>query len=112
MLGLGEMAMQRLLVETEIPGVLVMLAFTFATIRTGFAPRHVADPDPNRLLLALAAILLAPFAALRIGPTTSDSPAAPFAWGSTASGAYWSDQKPTGRLAVLPARTRNTLALV
>jgi len=107
----GESELTFLLVETGIPGLAVMLAFTLATLRVGFRLRRVADPELQRLLMALTAVLIALFAAWWIGAVTSDSPGAPFIWGGAGCLAYWYGEMRAGRLALRPARIRNALAL-
>jgi O-antigen ligase len=100
----GETEITFLLVETGIPGLLVMLAFVIATIRAGLALSRVADQGLQRCLMALTAVLISLLAAWLIGPVTADSPTAPILWLIGGCLAYWYGELRAGRL-----RTRSRL---
>jgi hypothetical protein len=96
----GETEFTFLLVETGIPGVLVMLAFTIATIKAGLTLRRLANTRLQRCLMALTAVLISLLAAWLIGAVTSDSPASPFIWLSAGCLAYWYGEVRAGRVPV------------
>jgi hypothetical protein len=106
----GESEFTFLLVETGIPGLLVMLAFTIATIRAGLALRRLADPGLQRCLMALTAVLISLFVAWFIAPMTADSPTSPFIWVSAGCLGYWYGELRAGRLPVRPRRVHASLA--
>jgi hypothetical protein len=106
----GESEVTFLLVETGIPGLLVMLGFAVATIRAGFALRRVVDPALQRSLMAMTAVLVSLLAAWLIGPMTSDSPSSPFMWLAGGCLAYWYEELRAGRLRLRPRRVRAVLA--
>jgi hypothetical protein len=99
----GETEFTFLLVETGIPGLVIMLAFVMATIRGGLALRLVADPALQRCLMALTAVLISLFVAWGIEAVSSDSPTAPFLWLTGGCLAYWYGEIRAGRL---PSRSR------
>jgi hypothetical protein len=107
----GESEITFLLVETGIPGLLVMLAFTIATIKAGLALRRVAHPALQRCLMALTAVLISLLAAWLIGPVTADSPSSPFIWLSGGCLAYWYGELRAGHLRVRPRLVGRALAL-
>lgn len=105
----GEGETTFLLVELGIPGLLVMLAFTIATVRIGLRLHRVVDPVIQRSLMALTAVLIGLFASWVVGPTTGNSPTAPFIWLSSGCLIYWYCQVRLGRLAVRGRRLRASL---
>lgn len=107
----GESEFTFLLIETGIPGLVVMLAFTLATIWAGISLRRIADPKLQRSLMAMTAVLIALFATWWIGAITSDSPGAPFIWMGAGCIAFWYGELRHGRLSLRPARVRKALAL-
>jgi hypothetical protein len=107
----GESEITFLLVETGIPGLLVMLAFTIATIRSGLALRRVADPRLQGCFMALTAILISLLAAWLFGPVTADSPTAPFIWLTGGCLAYWSGEARAGRLQMRARTVARALSL-
>jgi hypothetical protein len=107
----GETEFTFLLVETGIPGLVVMLAFTIATIRAGLALRRVAEPGLQRCLMALTAVLISLLSAWIIAAMTADSPTSPFIWLSAGCLGYWYHELRGGRLPVRPRRLRASLAL-
>jgi len=107
----GESQFNFLLVEVGIPGLIVMVAFTIATIRAGLALRRLAAPGLQRCLMALLAVLISLLAAWLIGPVTADSPTAPFIWLSAGCLAYWYGEMRAGRLRTRRRRVHESLAL-
>jgi hypothetical protein len=103
----GENEINFLLVETGIPGLLVMIAFTLVVIRAGLALRRVRDPELQRSLMALTAVLIALLVIWFDAPVTADSPSAPFIWMSAGCLAYWYAELRSGRL---PTRARRIQA--
>jgi hypothetical protein len=106
----GESEFTFLLVETGIPGLLVMLAFVLAIIKTGLGLRRIADPRLQRYLMALTAVVIALFAAWAFTPATSDSPTSPFLWLSAGCLAYWYAEMRAGRIRVRRRLVSNALA--
>jgi len=106
----GESEVTFLLVETGIPGLVVMLVFTLAIIRAGLALRRVADPRLQRYLMALTAVLVSLLAAWFIGPVTSDSPSAPFIWLSAGCIAFWYGELRAARIRARPRLVGRALA--
>lgn len=105
----GESEPTFLLVETGIPGLLVMVAFTLAAIKAGLSLRRLVDPQLKRCLMALTAVLISLLAAWLIGPVTADSPTSPFIWLSAGCIAYWYGELRAGRLRTQPRRLRASL---
>jgi hypothetical protein len=99
-----------LLVETGIPGLAVMLAFTFASIKVGLTLRRVADPRIQRCLMAVTAVLISLVVAWFIGPVTANSPDAPFLWFGSGCLVYWYGELRAGRLPTRTRRLRASLA--
>jgi hypothetical protein len=106
----GESEFTFVLVETGIPGLLVILAFLLTAIRAGLALRRVAAPALQACLMALTAVLIAIAAAFFFTPATADSPTAPFLWLSGGCLAYWYGEMRAGRLTMRSRLVRNTLA--
>jgi hypothetical protein len=106
----GESELTFLLVETGIPGLIVMSVFTAVTIRAGLGLRRVSDPGLQRSLMALTAVLIAILAAWLFTPVTSDSPSAPLLWLSGGCLAYWYAELRTGNIPVRPRRVLRALA--
>jgi hypothetical protein len=106
----GETEFTFLLVETGIPGLLVMLAFMVAAIRAGLALRLVADPRLQRCLMALTAVLISLFVAWAIEAVTADSPTAPFLWLTGGCLAYWYREIRSGRVPLRSRFIRGALA--
>lgn len=107
----GESEITFLLVETGIPGLIVMVAFAIATLKAGLALRRVVDPELQRCLMALTAVLISLLAAWLIGPVTSESPTSPFIWLSGGCLGYWYGEMRAGRLRMRPRRVGRALAL-
>jgi hypothetical protein len=106
----GETEFTFLLVETGIPGLVVMLAFVLASIRCGLVLRRVADPRLQRCLMALTAVLLALLVAWLTEAVSADSPTAPFLWFTGGALAYWYGEFRAGRLPLRPQLIRGVLA--
>jgi hypothetical protein len=106
----GEDEMVFLLVETGIPGLLVMVAFTITVIGAGLRLRRMADPQLQRYLMALTAALISLLAVWFVGPVTSDSPTSPFIWLSAGCLAYWYGEFRAGRLQMRTRVARRALA--
>jgi hypothetical protein len=106
----GESEFSFLLVETGIPGLLVMLAFMIALIKLGVGLRRLADIRLQRYLMALTAVAIALFAAWAFTPVTSDSPTSPFLWLSAGCLAYWYAEMRAGRIRVRPRLVGGALA--
>jgi hypothetical protein len=98
----GETEFTFLIVETGIPGLLVMTAFFAAVLRTGFAMRRLADRKLQRLLMAMTAIMVALLGGWFVNAVTSDSPTAPMLWLGAGCLAYWYGQVGSGRLLLRP----------
>lgn len=98
-----------LLVETGIPGLLVMLTLTLAVIALGIRLRRVADILLQRSLMALTAVLIAIFATWIVGPPTPQPPLSPFFWLAAGALAYWYNRLRAGRLVERPNRLTNAL---
>lgn len=107
----GETEFTFLLVETGIPGLMVMLAFAIATIKGGLALRRVADPGLQRCLMALTAVLISLLAAWLIEAVTADSPGSPFIWLSAGCIAYWYGELRAGRIRLRPRLIRGAVAV-
>jgi hypothetical protein len=106
----GETEFNFLIVETGIPGLLVMLAFTMAVIRVGLVLRRVRDPELQRSLMALTAVFIALLVIWFDSPVTADSPTSPFIWLSAGCLVYWYQELRAGRVRVTPRTLLNTLA--
>jgi hypothetical protein len=106
----GESQLTFLLVETGIPGLLVMAAFALATIRAGLALRRLADPGLQRSISALVAVLIGLLGTWLIGPATADSPTSPFIWLSAGCLAYWYGELRAGRLRTRARKVATSLA--
>lgn len=100
-----------LLIETGIPGLLVMIAVFFTVLRAGIQLRRVADPQLQRYLMASVAVLFVLAISWFDTPVTADSPTAPFLWLTAGCIGYWYQQMRAGYLPMRPRRVRNTLAL-
>jgi hypothetical protein len=107
----GETEFNFLVVETGIPGLLVMLAFSIASLRTGIALRRTLDPELQRSLMALTAVLIALLVIWFDAPVTADSPSAPFIWLSAGCLVYWYHERLAGRVKTAPRRDQAALAL-
>jgi hypothetical protein len=107
----GEDELDFLLVETGVPGLIVMLAFTIATIRAGISVRRVADPNLQRCLMALTAVLISLLAQWFVGPVTADSPSSPFIWLSAGCLAYWCGEVRAGRVQARARLVSRALAM-
>lgn len=106
----GESEFTFLLVETGIPGLLVMVAFMLAVIRSGIALRRVAAPGVQRSLMALTAVMIAFLACWLFTPLTADSPGSPFLWLTAGCIGYWYGELRAGRLPTRARRIQETLA--
>ena len=106
----GENEINFLLVETGIPGLLVMCAFAFAIIKAGLRTRRLADPGLQRCLMALTAVLITLLVIWLDGPVTSASPSSPFIWLSGGCLAYWYGEVRAGRVSIRPRRLKTSLA--
>jgi hypothetical protein len=106
----GETEPNFLLVETGVPGLIAMLLFTLATIRIGLILRRVADPDLQRGLMALTAVLISLLVGWIIAPTTADSPSSPFIWLTAGCLAFWYAELRSGRLRLRSRRVLDRLA--
>jgi hypothetical protein len=106
----GETEFTFLLVETGIPGLVVMLAFVIATIRGGLAMRRVADPGLQRCLMALTAVLIGLFFTWAVEAATSLSPTAPLLWLAGGCLAYWYGELRAGSIPLRPRLIRDALA--
>lgn len=98
-----------LLVETGVPGILVMLTLTLAVIALGIQLWRIADTPLQRLLMALTAVLIALFVAWIARTVSANSPASPFFWLAAGALAYWYGELRSGRLAIRPRKVGNTL---
>jgi hypothetical protein len=79
-----------LVIETGLPGVLVLLTFhLWAVIRSIAAIRHQRDSELRLLLAGIAAPLVAMLVMWFGGPVTSSSPTGPFLWFAAGTMAYW-----------------------
>ncbi len=107
----GEDEVTFLLVETGIPGLIVMTLFTLAALRIGLKLRRVADPALQRRLMALTAVLVSLAVAWFIGPITSDSPGAPFLWMGAGTLGFWYREVQAGRVLLRPRRLQSRLRL-
>jgi hypothetical protein len=107
----GESEVTFLLVETGIPGLLVMIAIMVAIIKVGLGLRRVADPRLQRYLMALTAVVIALFLAWTFTPVSSDSPTAPFIWLSAGCLSYWYTEMRAGRIRMRPRPVGGALAL-
>jgi O-antigen ligase len=105
----GETEFTFLIVETGIPGLLVMLAFVAATLRAGFSLRLVKDPGLQRCLMALTAVLIALTAAWFTEAVSADSPTSPFLWLAGGCLAYWYGELRSGRVPVRRRLLRKAL---
>jgi hypothetical protein len=106
----GEDEFTFLLVETGIPGLLVLLAFALATARAGLALRRVADPALQRSLMTMTAVLLAFLPTWAIATVSADTPTSPYLWLAGGCLAFWYGELRTGRLELRPRRLRAALA--
>lgn len=106
----GETEFNFLLVETGIPGLLVMLVFTILTVRNGLTLRRVRDPGLQRCLVALTAVAATLFVIWFDSPVTASSPTSPFLWFSAGCLAYWSSELRSGRIPVRARRVQAALA--
>lgn len=106
----GETEVTFLLVETGIPGLLVMLTFSLAVVRAGLVLRRLADPTLQRSLMAITATVISISVAWIIVPVTAESPTSPFLWLSGGCLAYWYSEMRAGRLRSGPRRLRASLA--
>ena len=107
----GESEFTFLLIETGIPGLLVMLTFVLVTLRAAFALRRVADPGLQRSLMALTAVLISLLACWLFGAVTANSPGSPFMWLASGGLAYWYEQMRAGRVSMRSRRVSQALAL-
>jgi hypothetical protein len=98
-----------LLVETGIPGLLVMLGLTLTVVAIGVRLRVTADTNLQRLLMALVAVLVAIAVLWIAGITTASTPSAPIFWLAAGTLAYWYGELRAGRLK--PRRNRVGAAL-
>jgi hypothetical protein len=105
----GESEVTFLLLEAGVPGLLVMLTFTLAIIRAGLRLRRTADPNVQRPLMALTAVVIALLVAWVINLTTADSPTGPFIWVSAGCLAYWHRELRSGRVPVRVRRFQSSL---
>jgi O-antigen ligase len=106
----GETEFTFLLVETGIPGLVIMLAFVIATLRAGLALRLVVDPGLQRCLMGLTAVLILLFVSWTIEAVTSDSPTSPFLWLAGGCLAYWYDEARSGRISLRPGLMRRVVS--
>lgn len=107
----GEDEVTFLIVETGVPGLLVMILFTLAALRVGWRLRRVADPGLQKRLMVLTAVLISLAVAWFIGPITSDSPGAPFLWMGAGTLGYWYREVRAGRVPLRPRRFESRLRL-
>lgn len=107
----GENEFNFLLVETGIPGLLVMLALTLMLIRDGIWLRRVRDPELQWSLMVFTAVLIALAVTWFDAPVTADAPTSPFLWLSAGCLAYWYSELRAGRIPVRPRRAQAALAL-
>jgi hypothetical protein len=107
----GESEFTFLLVETGIPGLLVMLTFMVVIIKAGLGLRRAADPGLQRSLMALIAVVVTLCVAWVFTAVTADPPSAPFLWVSAGGLAYWYGEMWAGRLRVRPRLVGEALAL-
>lgn len=86
----GESEPTFLLIETGIPGLLVMLGFTFALFSLSVKRiRKIEDREARILLTAIAAPLFAIFSTWFVGVTTATTPNAPYLWFAAGILSYW-----------------------
>jgi hypothetical protein len=107
----GESELTFLLVETGVPGLLVMMIVAIGTIRAGLGLRRVADPGLQRCLMALTAVVIALLAAWLYAPVTADSPSAPFLWLTAGCLVYWNQELRAGRIRLRPGSVVGALRL-
>jgi hypothetical protein len=107
----GETQFNFLLLETGIPGLVVMIFFFITVLRAGLQLRRVADPRLQRYLMATVAVLVCITVSWFDTPVTADSPFAPVLWLTAGCIAFWYQQMRAGRLPMRPRRVRNSLAL-
>jgi hypothetical protein len=106
----GENQLNFLLVETGIPGLVVMIVLFAVVVRAGVKLRRVADPRLQRYLMALVAVVIGITVSWYDTPVTADSPYSPFFWLTSGCIAFWYQEMSEGRLPMRPRRVRNTLA--
>jgi hypothetical protein len=106
----GESEFTFLLVETGLPGLLVILAFTVAVIRAGVLLRRCAVPRLQKPLMALTAVLIALTTTWFFGPDTATSPGAPFFWLTAGCLSFYYGEMRAGRLPMRPRRVRAALS--
>jgi hypothetical protein len=106
----GETEFNFLLVETGIPGLVVMIVLFITVVRAGLQLRRVADPGLQRYLMAIVVVLFCITVSWFDTSVTANSPFAPFLWLSAGGIAFWYEQMRAGRLAMRPGRFGNYLA--
>jgi hypothetical protein len=94
----GESEFTYLIVETGIPGLLVIMGLTIVMVRAVWRLRSVADPAIQRPLMALGAVLVIMIADWPFGAVTAAPPAAPMFWALAGTLAYWTKEARSGRL--------------
>lgn len=87
-----------LLVETGIPGLVVMTTFMLVVIVVGLRLRAVSDVHLQRSLMALVAVLIGIFATWIVGIATAAPPSAPMFWLCAGTFAFWYGELRVGRL--------------
>jgi glycosyltransferase involved in cell wall biosynthesis len=93
-----------LVIETGVPGLLVLLAFHLgAVLRSLGTVRRQQDPEVRLLLAGIAAPLLALLVMWFGAPITTAPPTAPFLWFAAGILAYWATVAAPSRPAQLPA---------
>jgi hypothetical protein len=97
-------------IELGLPGLLVMLALTIGGIVLGVRLRRLADPQIQRPLMVLTAVLIALLASWIIGIVSASTPPAPFFWFATGVIAYWYRELRSGRAREKPRVVRAALA--
>jgi hypothetical protein len=107
----GETELNFLVVETGIPGLLVMFAFCVATIRAGLLLRRTLDPELQRTLMALVAVLITFLVIWLDAPVTADSPTAPFLWLGAGCLAFWFRELRAGHIKTRARRVQAKLAM-
>jgi hypothetical protein len=86
----GESEPTFLLIETGLPGFLVMVGFNLMLLYLAVTRiRQIADRETRILLTAVAAPLFAIFATWFVGVSTATSPTSPYMWFAAGVLSYW-----------------------
>jgi hypothetical protein len=106
----GETEFNFLIVETGIPGLLVMIVMWHAVVRAGLSLRRVADPSLQRSLMALTAVVVSLLISWMIATMTANSPSSPFFWATAGALSYWYAETRSGRVRLRPRTIMHSLA--